>query len=78
MWGISKSGNFQNGESLKAGIFKILFFIFYFFDDDNPLFIMISKNIYKNYKIIKKIEKYIKMSNKNLRKTNGTRESSKT
>ena len=32
---------------------------------------MISKNIYKNYKILKKIEKYIKMSNKNLRKTNG-------
>ena len=72
MWGISKSGNFQNGESLN------FFFIFYFFDDDNPLFIMISKNIYKNYKIIKKIEKYIKMSNKNLRKTNGTRESLKT
>ena len=78
MWGISKSGNFQNGESLKAGIFKIFFFIFYFFDDDNPLFIMIFKNIYKNYKIIKKIEKYIKMSNKNLRRTNGTRESLKT
>ena len=35
------------------------------------LFTMISKNIYKNYKILKKIEKYIKMSNKNLRKTNG-------
>ena len=34
------------------------------------LFTMISKNIYKNYKILKKIEKYIKMSNKNLRKTN--------
>ena len=32
---------------------------------------MISKNICKNYKILKKIEKYIKMSNKNLRKTNG-------
>ena len=39
---------------------------------------MISKNIYKNYKILKKIEKYIKMSNKNLRKTNRTRESLKT
>ena len=38
--------------------------------NDNPLFTMISKNIYKNYKILIKIEKYIKMSNKNLRKTN--------
>ena len=32
---------------------------------------MISKNIYKNYKILRKIEKYINMFNKNLRKTNG-------
>ena len=32
---------------------------------------MISKNIYKNYKILKRIEKYIKTSNRNLRKTNG-------
>ena len=30
MWGISKSGNFQNGESLKAGIFKIYFLFFIF------------------------------------------------
>ena len=66
-------GNLWKRESL-----KFFFFIFYFFDDDNPLFIMIFKNIYKNYKIIKKIEKYIIMSNKNLRRTNGTRESLKT
>ena len=31
------------------------------------LFTMISKTIYKNYKILKKIEKYIKMSNNSLR-----------
>ena len=65
-------GNLWKRESLK------FFFFFNFFDDDNPLFIMISKNIYKNYKILKKIEKYIKMSNKNLRKTNRTWESLKT
>ena len=32
---------------------------------------MISKNIYKNYKILKKSKNTLKMSNKNLRKTTG-------
>ena len=42
--------------------------------NENPLFTIITKNIYKNYdKILKKSKKYIRMSDKNLRKTNGVR-----
>ena len=44
------------------------------FFNKNILFIIITKNIYKNYdKILKKSKKYIRMSDKNLRKTNGVR-----
>ena len=44
------------------------------FFNKNILFIIITKNIYKNYdKILKKSKKSIRMSDKNLRKTNGVR-----